>query len=146
MKHCHLFPHHVNLEVHGRKNCLLLLETMIRKIFGNTITKLCSKIRYMQLKIIHRMQISPSHRNTSTLISLLEEQNRNWNSDTLSWSCSKLQKYWSDTVSEEQKVLGRHLDLDPPSLILGLLSKNLMSKEKCSMCVLLLQEHTTTVD
>ena len=38
------------------------------------------------------------------------------------WSCSEMQKYWSDVLFEIQKVLKKELELDPIFLFLGLSS------------------------
>ncbi len=82
----------------------------------------CNHEQAIQLKIIYRMHISRNHRHhfnptlSSTYLKCKIEIG------TLThcfWSCWKLQRYWSDVLSEIEKILGLKLEINPVSLILG---------------------------
>lgn len=46
------------------------------------------------------------------------------------WSCRKLQRYWSNVLSEIEKILGLELKMEPESLVLGLPSRYLTSQKQ----------------
>lgn len=94
---------------------------------------ICNRAKSIQLKINHRMHISPNrrHKFNACLSPLCLKCKTEIGTLThCLWSCSKLQKYWSDILCEIQRILGIKLDLDPLSLLLGLPSKHVMSKHQ----------------
>ncbi len=94
----------------------------------------------IQLKIIHRMHISPNHGhhfNPTLSPTCLKCKIEIGTLTHGFWSCWKLQRYWSDVLSEIEKILGLKLEIDPVSLILGLPSRRLTSKHNKSLyCIL----------
>ena len=103
-------------------------------------TSVCNHTKEMQLKIIHRMHISPNRRhhfNPSLSPMCLKCKIEIGTLTHCFWSCLKLQMYWSSVLSEIQKILGLELETDHVSLILGFPSRRLTSKHnKRLYCIL----------
>lgn len=88
---------------------------------------ICTRARATQLKIKHRLHISPHRRHLfdPSLSPLCLKCKINVGTLThCFWSCHKLQTYWSGIVREIQNILHINIDMDPVSLILGLPSKH----------------------
>ncbi|CAI5678295.1 unnamed protein product [Oreochromis niloticus] len=100
----------------------------------------CNLTKAIQLKIIHRMHISifRRHQYNPTLSPMCLKCKTEIGTLTHSfWSCLKLQEYWSNVLSEMEKIFGCELEMDPMSLILGLPSRRLISKNNRRLyCVL----------
>lgn len=99
----------------------------------------CNRAQAIQLKIIHRMHISPNRRhyfNPTFSPTCLKCKIETGTLTHCFWSCRKMQMYWSNVLSEMEKIFGLKLEMDPVSLILGLPSRRLTSKHKRLYCVL----------
>lgn len=100
----------------------------------------CNRTQAIQLKIIHRMHISPNRRHhfNPTLSPMCLKCKIEVGTLThCLWSCQKLQVYWCKVLSEIEKILGLKLEMDPVSLLLGLPSQYLISKHKKRLyCIL----------
>lgn len=98
-------------------------------VWSNTKNiSICTRTRAIQVKIIHRLHISPHRRHLfdpslsplclkcKTVVGTLTH---------CFWSCYKLQRYWSDIVCELTSVFSMNIELDPVYLILGIPSKHI---------------------
>ncbi len=86
---------------------------------------ICTRTRAIQLKILHRLHISPHRRHFfNHLLSPLCLKCKT-DVGTLThcfWSCHKLQRYWVEIISELERIFHVNIEMDPTSLILGLSS------------------------
>lgn len=104
----------------------------------------CNTIRSIQLKILHRMHVSPNCRQyfSSDLSPMCLKCKIEIGTLThCFWSCIWLQRYWSDVICEIRKILGVSVKMNPLSLLLGLPDKNVTSNDKkgCSAYLFLQQ-------
>ncbi len=81
----------------------------------------CNRARAIQLKILHRLHISPNRRHTfnSSFSPLcLKCKTAIGTLTHCLWSCRLIQDYWCKILCEMQKILSLDLDLNPLSLLL----------------------------
>ena len=92
---------------------------------------ICTRAKAIQLKIIHRIHISPNRRhsfNPALSPLCLKCKIEIGTLTHCLWSCHKLRKYWSDILSEFEKIFGMELEMDPMCLLLGLPSRSIPCK------------------
>ena len=101
--------------------------------YAKTIS-ICNRTRAIQLRIIHRLHISPNRRHafspTSSSPQCLKCKTDTGTLTHCLWSCTKIQRYWSGVLQEIEKILGVDLELDPVSLLLVLPSRQVTSVGK----------------
>uniref|UniRef100_A0A8C8JD68 N-acetyltaurine hydrolase n=1 Tax=Oncorhynchus tshawytscha TaxID=74940 RepID=A0A8C8JD68_ONCTS len=101
--------------------------------YAETIS-ICNRTRAIQLRIIHRLHISPNRRHafspTSSSPQCLKCKTDTGTLTYCLWSCTKIQRYWSGVLQEIENILGVDLELDPVSLLLGLPSRHVTSVGK----------------
>ena len=106
--------------------------------YANSIS-VCNRAKSIQFKILHRMHISPNRRhlfNCTLSPMCLKYKTEVGTLTHCLWSCYKLQRYWSDIVTEMEKTLSVKLEMDPMSLILGLPARFVMLKNQRLYCIL----------
>lgn len=72
----------------------------------------CNCAKSIQFKILHRMHISPNRRhnfNPTLSPMCLKCKTENGTLTHCLWSCHKLQRYWSNILTEIEKILGLRL-------------------------------------
>ena len=92
---------------------------------------MCNRAWSIQLRTIHRLQISPSlrHKMNSDLSPLcLKCKTEEGDYIHCIWSCHKIERYWYDVVQELNEIFNIELELDPLCLILGLPDNKIVNK------------------
>ncbi len=77
---------------------------------------ICTRARAIQLKIMHRLHISPHRRHlfNRSLSPLCLKCKTNVGTLThCFWSCHKLQQYWTEIIREIESILHINIDMDP---------------------------------
>lgn len=82
---------------------------------------ICTWTRAIQFKILHRLHISPHSRHLfNRLLSPLCLKCKT-EMGTLThclWSCHKLKRYWTEILSEMERIFHTNMEMDPISQIL----------------------------
>ena len=92
---------------------------------------MCNRAWSVQLRTIHRLQISPSlrHKMNPSLSPLcLKCKIEEGNYFHCIWSCHKIERYWLGVVQQLNRIFDMEFELDPLYLILGLPDPQIVNK------------------
>ena len=91
----------------------------------------CNRAWSVQLRTIHRLQISPSlrHKMNPSLSPLcLKCKIEEGDYFHCIWSCHKIERYWLSVVRQLNEIFNMEFELDPLYLILGLPDRRIINK------------------